>query len=427
MSKKWLLLTLIGASLITLLTLGASGVTLLFAPLLGERLTLEDTVSAFSLLALALGLGLPLTLTTLGAYRGRPSRTFGMRGIWLLAPLLLMTTIGGQIVLLQDLVPKLLLPFFHVLSLAIPPLLIVGAMARHFSKAGLTIRWRELLGHIAAGGFVATLASLALEAIAFAGTVLLVALAPGGWDWLQETWQQLRGSPLGLDDPDMLNELLGAPWGLFAVLLTVGVAAPLIEETVKPWAAALLSGRRPSSGRVFLWGVAAGAGFSLTEGLLNTPPADEQWAVMVVARIGATAMHCLAAGLVAWGWARQRGQPSQRRWFALPLAYLSAAGLHALWNSSIVGISLLALQIDVETPETTQALVGLGALGLLCLLGGLALLAPALLLGLGYRFGRQIKRALAAQERAATQPSVDSEPVPLEPAEEAESETDSLL
>jgi RsiW-degrading membrane proteinase PrsW (M82 family) len=426
-SKKWLLLALIGASSITLLTLGASGVTILFSPLLGEPLTLEDTVSSFSLLALALALGLPLSLTTLGAYRGRASRAFGVGWIWLLVPLLVIVIVGGQIVLLQDLAPKLLLPPFHLLSIAVPPLLIVGAMARHFSRAGLIIRWRELLGHVAAGGFVATFASLALEAVAFAATVLLVALAPGGLEWLQETWQQLRSSPLGMDDPETLNELLGAPWGLFAVLLTVGVAAPLIEEIVKPWAAAILSGRRPFQARVFLWGVAAGAGFSLTEGLLNTPPAPEQWAVMVVARSGATAMHCLAAGLVAWGWARQRGQPSQRRWFALPLAYLSAAGLHALWNSSIIGMGLLATQVEAEASEGVQVLAGLGALGLLCLLGGLALLAPALLLGLGYRFGRQIKLNLAAQEAEAVHLSVDSEPAPPEPAEDAQGGADSVV
>jgi len=418
LSKNRLLVVVIGASLIALLACGAGAALLLFPPLIGEPLTVDETVSASSLFALGLGLGAPLSLTALGAYRGHSSRRFRIRWIWLGLPLLVITILAGHLILQRDLAPSLLLPLFHLLGIAIPPLLIVGAIAGHLAKAGLGIRWRELLGHLGAGAFVATFGSLVLEAIGFAGTVFLIALSPGGLEWLRQAWQDIQNSPIGLNDPDTVAELLGSPWGILAALLTVGVIAPLVEETLKPWAAVALSGRRSHAGRVFLWGVAAGAGFSLTEALLNAPTAADEWGVNVAARIGATAMHCLASGLVAWGWARQRGGLGRRHWVVLPLAYLGAMGLHSLWNSSIVGLGALSAQYDLESPENIPLTVALAVLGLMGLWGLLLILAPALLLGFTYRFGKQVRHASALREGDTKTPSAGSEFAATERAED---------
>lgn len=411
---------MIGASLITLLACGAGAAMLLFPPLVGEPLAVDETVLAFSLFALALGLGAPLSLTALGAYRERPSRRFRVRWIWTSLPLLIITILGGHLILQRDLAPGLLLPPIHLLGIAIPPLLIVGAIAGHLTKAGLGIRWRELLGHLGAGAFVATFVSLVFEAIGFVGTVLLIALSPGGLEWLRQAWQDIQNSPIGLNDPETVAELLESPWGILAALLTVGVLAPLIEESVKPWAAVVLSGRRPYAGRVFLWGVAAGAGFSLTEALLNASTAADEWGVNVAARIGATAMHCLASGLVAWGWARQRSRSGRRPGVVLPLVYLGAMGLHALWNSAIVGLGALSTRYELESPEDIPLTVMLAVLGLLGLWGLLLLLAPALLLVFTYRFGKQIQRASASRKGDTQTPSLGSGPAVAERAEGVE-------
>ena len=76
------------------------------------------------------------------------------------------------------------------------------------------------------------------------------------------------------------------------------------------------TGRRLTRLDGFLFGVAAGVGFAIVEGILNGTLAlrmSGAWAGLMVFRGSAAAMHCLASGLVGLGW---QAILVERRWLA---------------------------------------------------------------------------------------------------------------
>jgi RsiW-degrading membrane proteinase PrsW (M82 family) len=137
--------------------------------------------------------------------------------------------------------------------------------------------------------------------------------------------------------------------------IIVVVLAPLIEELIKPLGVYLMSYRRPSRAQVFLWGLASGAGFALAENLFNTIAGLDVWAVVMVFRLGGTAMHCLGSGLVALGW---RDFLVERRPWPLVRAYAISAATHSLWNLSAIGLAGLSMFTLGQSNETILALIG---------------------------------------------------------------------
>lgn len=167
-----------------------------------------------------------------------------------------------------------------------------------------------------------------------------------------------------------ITEILASPW-LLLLLVDLSVVAPLIEETGKALGARLA---RPASRReAFLAGVAAGAGFAIVENVLYALAGvafGGPWAAIVVARAMGAAVHPLASGLVVTGWweARHGGNRG-----ALGRAFLSGAGVHALWNGSVVALAV------AETAIRVSGAPGMMGAASLAFTGALGVVAAAVL------------------------------------------------
>jgi RsiW-degrading membrane proteinase PrsW (M82 family) len=201
-----------------------------------------------------------------------------------------------------------------------------------------------------AGGALAAAVYGLVEPLADAGRVLL---------------DELRADPT-------LLEVLASPWAV-VLLVQLAVAAPLIEEALKPIGA--LS-RRPANARdAFLFGVAAGAGFAAVENLLYASGWflwGESWLAVSLLRSLGAAVHPLGGGLVSLGvWTAVR----TRRPRAAVASFAAAAAVHALWNGSIAVTLVLFNERDFVAGGLggTALTWGVSLAVLLVLLGGAAL------------------------------------------------------
>jgi len=344
-----------------------------------------------ALLALAVGLGLALAWQAWQAVNGRESRPFRPKRIWPLALIFLLALAAGQVILTLDLIPALIFPPFHAAVAIIPPAIIVGLAGR--SLAGLT-RWRDMVLQMSSGAFVATVISFVLEMVAGLSLIAIVAavvsMQSGGQELLESLLGRLR-DPTGLEDPAFLSSLAQSPVVIGLALLTLAGVVPLIEEATKTLGIGLMSYRRPTMAQAFLWGLAGGAGFALTEGLLNTLGGLEGWIVAMLTRIGATILHCFVGGLMGLAWYYLL---SERRWVRALGLYAASVSLHGLWNALAGGLTLLSLRAEGGTPVGIEPpWIDMGVF---------ALLAMLVILGLAVTFGlalltRRVRQRSAVQ------------------------------
>jgi hypothetical protein len=189
--------------------------------------------------------------------------------------------------------------------------------------------------------------------------------------------------------PDVLHLLGGQPWILVVALGFLTLFIPLIEEALKSISSWPTLRAWRSGSEAFVGGALGGFGFALSEALFLTQP-DSSWVTTALSRGGATMMHGFGAALTAWGLAEAL---IHRKWWRLPVAYLTAAFLHGLWNlgAASLGIAELAAEpgFPAMSPETVDRLVIAGVSVII----GLSLLATT---GLPV-----ISRYLAAQSRKA--------------------------
>ncbi len=208
------------------------------------------------------------------------------------------------------------------------------------------------LGGVGLGFFAE---ALALVFVVVVASVILSVARPDLLAQL-EAWATEMQQGGGVPDPASL-EWLASPLAVLGILLFASVFVPVVEELAKSLAVPIVGGlgRRLTRLDGFLLGVAAGAGFAVSEGMLNgalglVEPSG--WAGTMLTRGGASAMHCLASGLFGLGW---QAVISERRFMrGVGLAALSV-GLHGLWNAGAVAVGVSGL-----VPPT----VGFGALGL---------------------------------------------------------------
>lgn len=353
-----------------------------------------------SLLVLTLGFGSVLAWHAWRSMQDHPSTSFKPRMIWLLGILFVLAVLGGHTVLALDLLPVFAFPPFHIAAAVLPPLIILASVGR--SLGGIS-SWRQVVFATASGAFLATASAFVLEGIFISGllvTVLIgVASHPGGPELLQTMTSYLQ-DPAWLADLSISPVELLSPVIVAALLVFVAGIIPLIEEGVKAVGVGVMSYRRPLLSQTFLWGLAAGAGFALVEGLLNTASGLEAWAPVILLRLGATLLHCFTGALMGLAWYVIL---ARRRWaYALGL-YAASVAIHSLWNALSVGMALLSLQTLEGDVVGSQALAGVAVVGMLTLL---VVLTLSLTLGL-IVLTRQVRRhsalpqALEVQSRLA--------------------------
>ncbi len=163
-----------------------------------------------------------------------------------------------------------------------------------------------------------------------------------------------------------ITEVLASPW-LLLVLVDVSVVAPLTEETGKALGARL--SRPASRPEAFLAGAAAGAGFAVVENVLYALAGAAfggPWTAIVVARAMGAAVHPLATGLVVTGWWEARHGGGAR---ALGRGFFAGAGVHALWNGTIVALAVAETAIRLSG---APGMMGVASLAFTAALGVVA-------------------------------------------------------
>ncbi len=233
---------------------------------------------------------------------------------------------------------------------ASPALLLVAAVAGPLAVAG-AVRARlgatkvpvaAFFGGVLVGPLVSLVGAAAVGAFAYA---FVLGFADAG----RRLLEILRADP-------RLVDVVSSPWTML-LLIELAAVAPLTEEVGKALGARLegFAGRRDA----FLAGVAAGTGFAIVENLFYAGSAavfGGPWEAIAVGRLLGVAVHPLASGLVVVGWWEWR---EHRHPVRLARGFLAGAGVHALWNGSLVGLGIVELAGSFG--EITR---GLGAVGL---------------------------------------------------------------
>ena len=321
--------------------------------LLGPRAGRTPAASAASLAlgvaAVGVGLGLPLAWAGWRALQGRPSHAFRSLRWWVWLLLFVAVLIFGQAVAMTGpAVP--LMPLFQIAAGALPPLIFLAWALDAAGRQSAQITRRPMLGSLSWGGLggagLGLIGELLLVIIGFVAVMIVLSTTdPELMARLQTVFAQMEGSGRGLAMSE-LSQLASSPLVVIAALTLLGILAPALEEVAKGLAVPLVAGagRRLTRLDGFLFGVAAGAGFAIVEGILNGTLAlriSGVWAGLMVFRGSAAAMHCLASGLVGMGW---QAILVERRWLRGIGLGLLAVLLHGAWNSSAGIIGLNSLQ-----------------------------------------------------------------------------------
>ena len=382
--SRWLHILLLVSGLATLVLHPLAGGLFILLSLMGRQVAdpLSVTTIGVSLAALGLGFGSVLAWTGYQGLRGRPSRPFHPERGWLWGCLvgLGLVLLFGQIVISFDLLAPVTFPLFHVVAIALPAFVILVLIGWGVRDSVPASTRRQVVGQMALGAFGATAISFTVEAVAvvteiiFVGTVLV--LAPGGLAQLNEL-QAVLSDPARLQDFQTLADWLLKPWILLPVILLLVVIAPLVEEMAKSIGVplyALGTGRKPSLAQGWLWGIAVGAGFAITEGLFNGAANIPFWAGIALLRVGTTGMHVITAGLTGVGWARTL---ASRRPGSFLASYLASVTLHSLWNGLTVLLIVSSLWVMIK-PEDPLSMAA-GGMGIVAGLVGLLLLTLAII------------------------------------------------
>jgi len=177
---------------------------------------------------------------------------------------------------------------------------------------------------------------------------------------------------------NVISPYLSNPLVFVLLLAGVAVAGPMIEEAAKPLGLWLLGDRLGSPAEGFALGALCGAGFALLEGLMAASGAGQMWGVGMAARLTSSLMHIAASSIAGWGIASFRLKHDTRR---LAGAYVTAVGIHGLWNGStlLVAFSSLRMAAQAGQPGVFNVLAILMGAGMLVILFPVILVALPLL------------------------------------------------
>ncbi len=329
-------------------------------------------VLALSLASVAPALGL---LAAWHAGRGladRPAAPFRLPAWgWLLLALVVVLA-GGQALFNLGAEPAVALS--HILTAILASLLMLAIPVGAARRRGWAISRRAGVGSLAWGALGGVGLAGIIEVILVAGIVIAAILVLNAINptWVEDAARVFQGAGgAGGETLDALAPLLKSPVVLAGGLLLVAVLIPAIEEFVKSLAVPLVyaSGRTLTRLDAFLLGAAAGAGFTLIEGITNGAMALIQpsgWAIAMAARSGVAVIHVLASALAGLGW--QTGLV-QRRWGKALALFGVSILLHGIWNGGAVTVAWLGLGVSSRPPNATAMGGNLPAVVFVALLG----------------------------------------------------------
>jgi RsiW-degrading membrane proteinase PrsW (M82 family) len=249
--------------------------------------------------------------------------------------------------------------------------------------------WRRLLSALSWGLTGGAALAMILEVGALVAALAVIALFMGasGQGGQLNQWLTTLQNPdaVGSGGADVQAQF-NNPLMVLALIAAVGVVVPIIEETAKSLAVAILGRRLGSPRDGFLYGAAAGAGFGMLENVFyNVNTLDDWWSTATL-RFGTILMHALASGLVGLGWYYALRRHNRRRLLGLGLA---AMALHGLWNASQVVI--IKFTVDSAGSGDPFALIAAGnpaGWAVLAWNVGLTLVTASLLIVIPMRLAR---------------------------------------
>jgi hypothetical protein len=293
----------------------------------------------------------------------------------------------------NEMASLLLLPVLHVIAAGISAGWLLALGLRGLSVGSPQRAW----GVFGMGLVAAPFLSLMAEFVTLIGFgVLYLAFNPELLNIILAFSENLP-----LESPELLIEQLEPylmqPGTLYMVLTFGALVVPLIEEAFKPIGVWLLAGRNPSPAQGFAAGLLSGAGYALFENFSLGASAGEDWAMVVLARIGTSLIHIVTTGLTGWALSLAL---TEKRYSRLALSYLAAVLIHALWNGTVILSAFEEMTgLDIPVPGFVQAIsTGAPLVFMILILG-----CSALLLG----FNTALRRAIIPT--ALTQP-VDKNP-----------------
>ncbi len=282
-----------------------------------DNLTEQTALTGFTLGPL-LGGGFAIYYGIRGILR-RPSPRFSLPNPWIFAALTALVLIGGVALWHANPAPG---PALAVLPLVIASGLLPALAI--FSLTAWRLRMPTTRRHVWMSFFygltLAPLLAIILELLAAVFFALLLAAFGAKVTSV-------------LVDPSTANP--NDPVTLVLLLLTISVAAPVVEEGVKPLGAVLLMRRLRTPASAFLMGMAAGIGFDMFETIGYIGSGEADWIGVAVERIGAGLLHGVGAGMAALGWYYLiNGKGVRLRWVRGFGGILYAMAQHALFNGS---------------------------------------------------------------------------------------------
>lgn len=251
-------------------------------------------------------------------------------GLWIftLPALILLGTRVSQF----DTAAALFLPPIHLLAVGIPTVWILSLAVRGLPTGSSQRFW----GVFSVGITIVPLLIMVCEL--FAGLFFLVIFAiiivsqPELLSQFSELVRQAQSAASLESLTDLMAEFMQKPLVFGLIMVFIALIVPIIEELLKPLGVWVLFGRRLSPSAGFTAGMLSGAGYGLIENLLLSGNAQD-WSILVLARIGTTAVHILTAGMMGWAIVQLW---SKKRYLRLGLAYLAAVLIHGLWNGLTV-------------------------------------------------------------------------------------------
>lgn len=389
--KKWVkqVITIGGAILALpgLLLMVVSAPFMLIMALDSDAYTAGIGLITLTLVLLSLGAGGLTAWHGLRSLRRKPSGSLRLPPVWQMTGIFTLLVTLGWFTYDNQFLGAILFPVLLWGAALLPPLLAVS----WFAGADSGPSRRRGLVALAGGATVSVVIAVALEilfpAIVMALVFDLADLVLGGIEALFETLASAE-----------VAAAITSPAFIF-IMVQVALIAPLAEELAKPLVTLPVIGRL-SKRETFLVGAMAGAGFAAVENVLYAGFGVELWAGILLVRTVGGAIHPLGAGLTALGWrAVLRGEAGAG---VIWLKYfLSAVGLHALWNGgSLLVITLGGAQFFGDLPPEVDVL-GLSAAG--------TVLALLLILGLaGLWLGRSTVAQLVDKPTGPAESSSES-------------------
>lgn len=301
---------------------------------------------------------------------GRPDKRWLY--LTLLFPVAILT---GYLAYEQGIVPGLLGPLSHLLAAGLPVL----AASVVIRRLGPALPERRAWGQFLAGLWITPAGALTLELLTLIPTAATLVIGLRSSIDIN-TLGELMVGPSPMDSPEytaLLKSLILQPWVVLVVLSYVAFMVPIIEETLKSIAVWPFLRRGLTPAEAFLSGTLAGAGYAMFEALYLTQP-GQGWMETMLARVGATFVHVLTAGLSSWGLIQGF---HARKWDRCVAAALAAILIHGLWNAGAVGIGVSLVAGDAGVANGgLWPMVGSAGVVLLALIGGTALVAPVIII-----------------------------------------------